>query len=47
MDNPFLSNFFDDVAEETIAANQETIKTRFSISNYGNELFRLYQEVSQ
>jgi glycosyltransferase involved in cell wall biosynthesis len=45
--NPFLSNFFDDVAEETIAANQVTIKTRFSISNYGNELFRIYQEISK
>jgi glycosyltransferase involved in cell wall biosynthesis len=46
-DNLFLSNFFDDVAEETIALNQETIKTQFSISNYGNELFRIYQEISR
>jgi len=46
-DNPFLFNFFDDVAEETIALNQETIKNRFSISNYGNELFRIYQEISR
>jgi glycosyltransferase involved in cell wall biosynthesis len=45
--NPFLMSLLDDISPETIIKNQQLIKNRFSIEEYGKELLAIYREVSR
>jgi glycosyltransferase involved in cell wall biosynthesis len=46
-DNPFLITLLDDFPPEIILRNQQIIKKRFSIEDYGKELLAIYKEISR
>jgi len=46
-DNPFLTRLFDDLPEIVIHNNQNIIKKRFSVEEYGKRLLEIYRAVSQ
>jgi glycosyltransferase involved in cell wall biosynthesis len=46
-DNPFLIGLLDDIPVEIILRNQQVIKKRFSIEEYGKELLAIYREISR
>jgi glycosyltransferase involved in cell wall biosynthesis len=45
--NPFLTTFLDDIPVDIVRKNQQVIVKRFSIEEYGKELFGIYREVSR
>jgi glycosyltransferase involved in cell wall biosynthesis len=45
--NPFLSKLLDDISPEIIRRNQQVIKEKFSIEEYGKKLLAIYKEVSR
>ena len=45
--NPFMSNWLDIVQESIITSNQQIIRQRFSIEEYGKEISGVYRKVSE
>lgn len=45
--NPFLNAMLDDFPFEVVMRNQQVIKKRFSIEEYGKKLFAIYKEISR
>jgi glycosyltransferase involved in cell wall biosynthesis len=46
-DNPGLRSLFNTVEPETIAFNQNIIRAKFSIEEYGKRLFAIYRKISR
>jgi len=45
--NPLLMRLLDDIPAEIILKNQQVVKKRFSIEEYGKELLAIYREISR